>query len=122
MAAHPSVLAGVSTTGANVIANVERILYEVLGKRRLEFLKLLVVETDNAPRNPDIAASANVSHVVDAFEPDLGQAMRNLSQFLGRDFDWCPKDLSLGAGGVLGTSEPAAALCSTAGIRRLARR
>jgi hypothetical protein len=98
MNVHPSVVLGVGTSGAYVISNVERIFYEVLGDTKLDLFRLLVVETDNTPRETDNAPGGRLSQMVDAFETDIGQAIKNLTHFLGADFDWCPKDLSLGSG------------------------
>ncbi len=98
MTIHPSLVVGVGTSGALVTSNIERILYEVLGDTPLELLKLLVVETDNTPRETEVAPGGRISQMVDAFEPDIGKAIRDLNAFLKTDFDWCPKDLVLGAG------------------------
>src|SRR5258708_27482625 len=98
MTIHPSLVVGVGTSGALVTSNIERILYEVLGDTPLELLKLLVVETDSTPRETEVAPGGRISQMVDAFESDIGKAIRDLNAFLKADFDWCPKDLVLGAG------------------------
>ena len=91
MTIHPSLVVGVGTSGALVTSNIERILYEVLGDTPLDLLKLLVVETDNTPRETEVAPGGRISQMVDAFEPDIGKAIRDLNAFLKTDFDWCPK-------------------------------
>jgi hypothetical protein len=98
MKIHPSVVVGVGTSGAYVISNIERILYEVLGDTKLDLFRLLVVETDHTTLETDNAPGGRLSQMVDAFETDIGQAIKNLTHFLAADFDWCPKDLSLGSG------------------------
>ncbi|MEO8660692.1 MAG: tubulin-like doman-containing protein [Bryobacteraceae bacterium] len=98
MKVHPSVVVGVGTSGAHVVSNIERIFYEVLGDTRLDLFRLLVIETDNVPRDGEIAPGGKQSQMVDAFENDIGVAIKNLTHFLGKDFDWCPKDLVLGGG------------------------
>ena len=94
----PSVVLGVGTTGAHVLANIERIFYEVLGDTKLDLFRLLVIETDNTKRETERAPGGSITQAVDAFEPDIGHAISNLSHFLGSDFDWCPRGLDIGPG------------------------
>jgi hypothetical protein len=89
---------GVGTTGAHVLANIERIFYEVLGDTKLDLFRLLVIETDTAKRESERAPGGALTHTVDAFEGDIGHAISNLSHFLGSDFDWCPRGLDIGPG------------------------
>lgn len=98
MKIRPSVVLGVGTTGAHVLANIERIFYEVLGDVKLDLFRLLVIETDNTRHDAELPPGAALTLPVDAFVPDIGHAISNLSHFLGSDFDWCPRTLDIGHG------------------------
>src|SRR5262245_5154296 len=103
MPIHPSVVVGVGTSGALVVANIERIFYEVLGDLRLELLRLLVVEAATHATEVDSAPGGRRSEMVNAHVGDTSAAYRDLKTFLGGDFDWCPADLRIsgqGAGNV----------------------
>jgi hypothetical protein len=99
----PSVVVGVGTSGASVVASIERIFFEVLGDTRLDLIRLLVIETDTRQRDFDMTPGGRISRLVDAHENDVHQAIQNLKAHLSDDFAWCPDDLNIqghGAGNV----------------------
>jgi hypothetical protein len=99
----PSVVIGLGSSGAYVVANLERILYEVLGDAKLDLVKLLVIETAQTRKDDDAPPGGKRSSLVYAHEPEVGQAIQNLKAVLQNDFQWCPPDLRIsgqGAGNI----------------------
>src|ERR1017187_2224283 len=98
MRIQPSVVIGLGSSGAYVVASLERILYEVMGDARLDLFKLIAVDTDSRPKEEEPPPGGRRSLRFPANEPNTSQAIKNLRQTLRDDFNWCPGDLELEEG------------------------
>jgi hypothetical protein len=78
-----------------VVANLERILYEVMGDAPLDLFKLIAVDTDSRPKDDEPPPGGRRSVRFPAHESNTGKAIDNLRHALGSDFAWCPQDLVL---------------------------
>jgi hypothetical protein len=99
----PSVVIGLGSSGAYVVANMERILYEVLGDTGVDLFRLMVIETAQTAKDDEGPPGGIRRRWVNASETDVGQAITDLRASLGSDFDWCPRDLRIagqGAGNI----------------------
>lgn len=96
MRIHPTVVIGLGSTGKNILANVERYLYEVLGAEHLDVFRLIVFETatDSAVPGHALTGTGHVP-VVDIQVGNIGAAYRGMQDILGSDFDSCPAKLRI---------------------------
>src|ERR1039457_727684 len=99
----PSVVVGIGSSGAYVLANLERVLYEVLGNSAVDVFRLISIDTDNTRKEDEPPPGGKRGLTLSAYEKDLGRAIYNLKKVLGNDFSWCPADLKIqgqGAGNI----------------------
>jgi hypothetical protein len=94
---------GIGSSGAYVIANLERVLYEVLGNAAVDVFRLISIDTDNTRKEDEPPPGGKRGTSLSAYERDLGKALYNLKLVLGDDFSWCPPGLKIqgqGAGNI----------------------
>ena len=99
----PSVVVGIGSSGAYVVANLERLLYEVLGEAAINVFRLISIDTDNTRKEDEPPPGGKRGMSLSAYERDLGRAIYSLKRTLGDDFAWCPNDLKIqgqGAGNI----------------------
>ena len=93
MRINPSVVIGLGSTGSYVVSNLERILYEVVGDVPLDLFRLISLDTDTRPKEDEPPPGGRRGISYSAHVADTGQAIQNLRQALGKDFNWCPDNL-----------------------------
>jgi hypothetical protein len=91
----PTIVIGLGSSGAYVIANLERILYEVLGDAPLDLFKLYAIDTDTQRKEDVAPPGRRRSQNIPIYESNLGQAIYDLKAALGATFNWCPDDLQI---------------------------
>jgi hypothetical protein len=89
MKVRSSVIFGLGSSGAYVISNIERLLYEVVGNTRLDFLRMIAIDTDTTRKEDEAPPGGYRRQNLPIYENNLGWAMRNLRDYLGDHFDWC---------------------------------
>ena len=95
MRVNPSVVIGLGSSGAYVVSNLERILYEVAGDAPLDLFRLISLDTDTRPKEDEPPPGERRGTTYSAHEANTGQAIFNLKHALGTDFSWCPPDLTI---------------------------
>jgi len=95
MRINPSIVIGLGSSGCHVVANLERIIYEVVGETRLDLFRLISLDTDTRAKDDEPPPCGKRSVSYSAHSPDTGQAIRDLTQKLGDDFSWCPPRLTI---------------------------
>ncbi len=89
MKVRPSVVFGLGSSGAYVISNIERLLYEVIGEAKLDFLRLIAIDTDNTRKEDEPPPGGYRRQNLPIYESNLGRVMATLRNTLQEHFDWC---------------------------------
>ncbi len=88
MRVRPSVVFGLGSSGAYVISNIERLLYEVVGDTPLDFLKMIAIDTDTTRKEDEPPPGGHRRQNLPIHESNLGRAIRDLRAVLKEHFDW----------------------------------
>lgn len=96
MRVRPSVVIGLGSSGAYVISNLERLLYEVLGNAPLDWIRLVAMDTDTTRKEDEPPPGGRRGQNLPFYESNLGRLIRDLRDCLHEHFTWCgPTDLHI---------------------------
>ncbi len=99
MAIYPTVVIGLGSSGAYVVSNLERILYEVVGEEPLDLFRLISLDTDSRTKDDEPPPGGRRVLNRPIRGGNTGQKIADLTHKLGSDFNWCPPDLTLAGEG-----------------------